>query len=180
MINLIPNEEKKLMIKSFYYRLSIMLFMAFGLIILVASVALLPSYFLSSAKENSIAKKLEIEKVGPANVIDQEMLSIISALDNKLTLLEKAGQNKFLVSQKIFSEIISKKISTVRITEISFKNDEKEGRKVSIRGTASSREKLLLFRQALEDDPLFKKVDLPISNFVKGSNIQFFLNLIPS
>jgi len=50
---------------------------------------------------------------------------------------------------------------------------------VSIEGIAPSREILLAFRRLLENDPLFKSVDLPISNFIKGSNIRFNLNLIP-
>ena len=66
----------------------------------------------------------------------------------------------------------------IKINRIFFENDSLEGRKVNINGVAQDREKLLLFRKALEDDILFKYVDLPISNFVKGSNIEFNLNLI--
>ena len=76
--------------------------------------------------------------------------------------------------------IILKKMSNIKITDISYENDPLKGRKVSIEGNAPSREILLLFRRALEDDVLFKQVDLPISNFVKGSDIKFYLNLIPS
>ena len=61
-----------------------------------------------------------------------------------------------------------------------YENDATKGKKVTVLGIAPSRELLLLFRRALEDDVAFKKVDLPISNFVKGSNIEFSLSLIPS
>jgi len=67
----------------------------------------------------------------------------------------------------------------IKITDISYENDSLNGKKISIQGTAPSREVLLSFRQAFENDNTFKQVDLPISNFVKGSNIQFYLSLIP-
>jgi hypothetical protein len=56
----------------------------------------------------------------------------------------------------------------------------KEGEKISISGRASSREVLLSFRRTLEDNPAFSKVDLPISNFIKGSNIRFYITLTHS
>ena len=61
-----------------------------------------------------------------------------------------------------------------------FKNDPNNKGKIGVQGTAPSRETLLLFRKALEDDVNFKNVNLPISNFVKGSDIKFYLSLIPS
>jgi hypothetical protein len=69
----------------------------------------------------------------------------------------------------------------IKITQILYDNTVAKGdKKVNIQGTAPSRERLLIFRQALEGNPAFKKVDLPISNFVKGSNIQFSLSLTPA
>ena len=68
----------------------------------------------------------------------------------------------------------------IKISQISFKDTGLDVKEVNISGTAPSRERLSLFRRALEGDPLFKKVDLPISNFIKGSNIRFSLSLTPS
>jgi len=79
----------------------------------------------------------------------------------------------------VINAILLKKRSDIKITQISYQNDTR-GRKIGVTGTAPSREVLLFFRLALESSPAFKSVDLPISNFVKGSNIQFYLNLIPS
>ena len=183
MINLIPNTEKKKMIQDFYFRLIVMVFLALGSVALIASIVLFPSYFLSTVKKNLISEKLNKELAEPIDDISKKTLSAITNLDQKLSLLEKAegiAGKKFSVSERIINEILSKKISGIRITEISFKNDADKDMQVSIRGLAPSRERLLLFRLALENDPLFKKVDLPISNFVKGSNIVFYLSLIPS
>ena len=71
-------------------------------------------------------------------------------------------------------------MSSIKITEILYQNDPQTGERINISGKAPNREVLLLFRRILEDNTAFSKVDLPISNFVKGSNIKFYLNLIPS
>ena|SRR3989344_2398007 len=183
MINLIPNKEKKEMVKSFYFRLLVLFLVIASVSLLIAFVAILPSYFLSSAKNRIVNEKLEIQKKEPMSLPQEETLAVIKDLNNKLTLIEKAEDNKFTISQKVVNAIIIKKMSNIKITDISYQNDSasaKSSQKISIQGTAPSREVLLLFRQALQDDVAFKSVDLPISNFVKGSNIQFYLSLIPS
>lgn len=179
MINLIPIEEKKRRARNFYFRLIVVFFIVVSFSIIIASVAILPSYFVSSFRENFITTKFEAQKLEPIQIIDQQTSFVIKDLNNKLNLIENAEQNIFLISQRVIREIISKKMSDIKITQIFYENNSLEGKKISIRGSAPNRERLLLFRQELEDDNTFSKVDLPISNFVKGSDIQFYLNLIP-
>lgn len=183
MINLIPQEEKKKMLKAFYYRLLVLALVIGGVSCLIASVVVLPSYFVSSAKINLIEEKLAMQKKQPVSLPDQETLKIIEDLNKKLALFEKKDTS-FEVSKKIINAIILKKVPSIKITNISYENESSKNsqqtKKVNIQGTAPSRSTLLLFRQALEDDITFKSVNLPISNFIKGSNIQFFLTLIPS
>ncbi len=180
MINLIPNEEKKLMVRNFYYRLATVFFIALGFCAAIACVVLLPSYFLSSTKYSLMNQKLEHEKSIPVDALDQETLKLLSALENKLSIIEKAEKNKFSIVKSVVNQLILKSVPDVKINQITFGKDDKDGQVVSIKGTAPSREKLLLFRQSLEGNSFFKKVDLPISNFVKGSNIQFYIRLVTS
>jgi len=184
MINLIPKEEKKKMVRNFYYKLVILFLLTLGASFLILFMAILPSYFLSSVKDNIVNEKLQIQKSESIPLPDQQTLAMIKDLNNKLDLIENVQNDKFIVSQRVINAIILKKMPTVKITDISYENYSKnnplQGKKISIQGTAPSREILLLFRQALEDGTTFKQVDLPISNFVKGSNIQFSLSLIPS
>lgn len=172
------------MVKGFYYRLAVLFLVMAGVSFLIAFVAILPSYFFSSSRYKIVNTKLEIQKKEPVPLPEERTLAIIKDLNNKLGLIENIGDDKFIVSQKVVSAVILKKIPGIRITDISYENETEnnslQGKKISIRGTAPSREVLLSFRQALEDSPAFKQVDLPISNFIKGSNIKFYLSLIPS
>lgn len=179
MINLIPKEEKGKMARVFYYKLVVLLLLALGTSFLIILAAILPSYFLSSVKNNIVNAKLETQKSEPVPLPDQQTLLVIKDLNNKLSLIEHAENSKFTISEKVINAIISKKMADIKITDISYENDPLKGKKVGIQGIAPSREVLLSFRLALENDKLFKQVDLPISNFVKGSDIQFYLSLIP-
>mgnify|MGYP001581897080 CR=1 FL=1 len=179
MINLIPKEEKKKIIRGFYYKLAILFLVTTGVSLLVAFVTILPSYFLSSVKVNIVNAKLETQKREPVPLLEERTLAVIKNLNNQIDLIENSINNKFTVSQKVINAVILKKIPSVKITNITYENDQLKDKRISIQGTAPSREVLLLFRQALEDSTAFKQVDLPISNFIKGSNIQFYLSLIP-
>ena len=180
MINLIPNQEKKKKVKDFYFRLGVVFMASLGGSIFIATLVILPSYFLSSFEKNLAEKKLEIQKQEPVPAADQDSLKIMEDLDRKLSLIESSEENKYFVSVKIINEIILQKMPDIKINRISYKDDPVSGKGVNIQGIAPSRERLLLFRRALEDDIAFKQVDLPISNFIKGSNIKFSLNLTPS
>ena len=54
MINLIPKEEKKRIVKVFYYKLVILFLMVASGSIFLALVSILPSYFISLEKNNIV------------------------------------------------------------------------------------------------------------------------------
>ena len=180
MINLIPNQEKKKKVKDFYFRLGVVSLSMLGLSVFVAVLAIVPSYFLSSVLKNVAHERLEAQKKEPVPAVDQDSLKIMEELDGKLRLIENGEKNTYLVSRYVINQIIVQKMPDIKINNINYKNDPVSGKEINIRGIAPSRERLLLFRRALEDDVSFQKVDLPISNFIKGSNIEFYLKLIPS
>lgn len=180
MINLIPNQEKKKKVKDFYFRLGVVFIAMLGVCVFIAALAITPSYFLSSIEKKLANEKLETQNGEPVPAADADSLKIMENLDAKLRLIEDSEKNSYPVSKKIISEIILQKMPDIKIARISYENDPISGKEVNIHGIAPSRERLLLFRRALEDDVAFKSVDLPISNFIKGSNIEFYLKLIPS
>jgi hypothetical protein len=168
------------MVIDFYFRLAILFLIMIDFCILVAFFSLLPSYFISSVKRSLISTKLENQKLEPLPPQGEDSLVLLKDIDNKINLIEKFEKNKFLLSIKVINSIILNKRPDIKITQISYENNGINEKKISITGIAPSREVLLLFREALENSSTFKNVNLPISNFVKGSNINFNLSLIPS
>jgi len=178
MINLIPNQEKKSMIRDFRYRLMVMILIVLSLVMFIASIALLPSYFASASKKNLVNQQLSDETKEYLRLADEKILKAVSDLDWQLSLIEKNKQDQFLISERVISELIQSKTTDIKITQISFRDDAGD-RQININGIAGSRSRLASFQNALEANPMFNEVDLPISNFVQDSNIQFFLTLKP-
>ncbi len=180
MINLIPREERKRMLKDFRYRLLVLFLVVLSAGILIGIIAILPAYFISGAKVNFINAKIEIQNEEPLSVKGEQALSAIKNINEEIAIVESAEKRKFLPSASVVNAILIKKRLDIKITKITYENEAIGGKKISITGTAPSRAVLLLFRQSLEDSAAFKSVDLPISNFVKGSNIEFSLSLVPA
>lgn len=178
MINLIPTEEQKSTTKNFYFRLVVIFFVLLAFCAFVAAVALVPAYLLALNKERISNSKLEIQKSETIPQLDKDTVSLIKDIDGKMKTIEGSIKNKFLVSQEIINQIVNSKMPDIKITRIAFDEDVALGKKVSIYGTAPSRERLLLFRRSLEENITFTKVDLPVSNFIKGSDIEFYLSLL--
>ena len=179
MINLIPKEEKKKMLVDFYCRFAVLLLLMASFSVFIASVAILPAYFFSSVKNSIANTKLNIQKEEHQPTSDEQSLSEVKDINNKLAVVENAKKNKFLVSEKVISAILLEKTPDIKITQIVYTNNTGADKNVTILGAATSRETLLSFQQSLEDSSAFKNVNLPISNFIKGSNIQFNLSLTP-
>jgi hypothetical protein len=180
MINLIPNEEQKNITKGFFLRLVVVFIFLFSFCLIATLIIFVPSYLISINKERIAKNKLEIQKNETIPQLDQNSLTLIKDLDNKLKIIENSDLNKFNISENIIDQIILNKMPDIKINRFSFVQDIVEGKKVSIYGTAPSRERLLLFKKALESSSYFLRVDLPVSNFIKGSDINFYLSLIAS
>lgn len=179
MINLIPNNEKKKMVQNFRLRLVVVFLTSLTVILFVGSVALLPAYFVSSIKKDIASNKLTEQRKSPLPKFNQKALATVQDLNAKFKMLDSVNSGRFLATERIINEIVLKKMPDIKITQISYTNDKLTGKVVSVRGFAPSRESLLSFRFMLENNPGFKNVDLPVSNFIKGTNIQFFLTLTP-
>lgn len=180
MINLLPIEEKKNLTKEFNLRIVSFYLYTLAICFLIGAIALLPSYFFFSLKETIASNKLEAIKALPLPVSDKENTNIIKDTNKKIATIENTEKTQFSVLDKVIDEIISKKMPDIKLNLISYVIDKDEVKQITLRGTAPDRERLIIFRRALEADPLFSKIDLPISNFIKGSNIDFNMNLTAS
>ena len=178
MINLIPLEKKKKLIRTFFIRFltAIVFAIAFGG--LVATINISPAYFsanikLSVAEEDFTAQEKDV--LSPA---EAEASAKLSGLDKQSEIIANHSDD-FLVSERVIDEILSKKTRDIKINKITYVGEPSGDKEVYIKGKADSRESLLDFKITLERDPSWKEVDLPVSNFVSGSDISFSLTLIP-
>lgn len=178
MINLIPNQEKKKIARDFYIRLLAVSFAMLGAAVFIGCVAMLPAYFISIEYKNLADNKIAIQKNTPNPITGEGTVAKVRDVDSKLRFIESLQNRNFLVSQDIVNEVLKYKTSAIKINSMLYSDSNQEGKKIIVSGVASSREGLMSFHTAVKGSKAFKEVSLPISNFVKGSDITFTLTLI--
>lgn len=178
MINLIPEEIKKKLKKSFFIKIIILLFFTLSLAIFIVNLFFVPFFMFSLSQKKLANQELNREINSPQANYDEGVQELIEDIDLKLKMIEESKTSKFNVSI-VLDKILSQKIDGIKINSIDYRDDNTKGRFFNIKGYASSRETLLSFKNILERDKNFKNIDLPISNFIQKTNIQFNLLLVP-
>ena len=166
MINLLP-PENKIAIKKEYLRRLVVVFGIFLLsIILVIAVLLITLFFIvnnqKKAQDESVFLKEHLSLQNEA-----EINSLVSEINSKISLLNNNQKNTKRVSE-ILEKVISTKTKEIKITFLSF-----DSNKVSIYGTSETRTDLINFIEDLKKEPVFSRVNFPLSNFLKEGNVEF-------
>jgi Tfp pilus assembly protein PilN len=170
MINLLPQNEKLLIEKEYRLRLKTIGVVFVLVALIVGIVFLLPSYVLSIYREGAAA---QVAKDGVQSSKHEKITKEVQDLKIVLGVL---APDAIKASPTDIVTLITKHISAdIKVTSISYISD-KTGFKVTVRGLAKSRQSLATYTQDLEGEQLIDKVNLPVSNFAKDSNINFTLD----
>jgi hypothetical protein len=138
-------------------------------------VLLIPSYILAMTKYNFVrdqVTKLEASqaRMGQQKEVDTE----IKKVNKKVALFLGDEKNPSPVPSELIFKVIGMKNPTLRLSGILYDVTALRERLV-ISGQAASRDGLAQFVETLKKDKTFTLVDLPISSYVKSTNIDFSL-----
>jgi len=171
IINILPDKEKKIILKEYWMRFFTIFFNLSTLVGALAIFLLFPSYFLSELQENMIEDKIEVFNKENIELIDNDTDKAISDINSKLVILNKK-EGDYQFSKDILDEILSSRNSGITYSQILFRK-EKEGSSLEINGVAKSRDDLRIFKTTLENNLDYSEVNLPISNFLEKSDLDF-------
>lgn len=175
---LLPEDEIKTLRKEYHIRLFITVVFFISSFLTIGIFSLIPSYIYTNSMEDKIAQKAsDIEKNRKASGIDAIERELIS--DNKkIKKLISDSSNTASYLNLIQSIISSRKPG---ITIDSFNISKGEGTSTPIviifQGKSPTREALISFREGLELERNFSKVELPISDLVKNKDLTFSIRL---
>lgn len=171
MFNLLSKDEIDALKKEYRLRLTIVALCFFLGVILVASIALIPTIFVSKQREAIALHNDAALKASIAARDKDNLAGVLKIAKEKLAAL-KSTPNTLRVSQ-LFDLIISDKSAHIKITGLTLKAGDSGGRSLSVIGKASDRTSLLAFAHTLQNESLFSSVDLPVSNFAENRDIDF-------
>ncbi len=176
MLNLLPLSEKKKIQKEYKVRLCIVVSFLFAALVAIAVVLLAPSFILSSFKYSSATKQLAMEKKKISDSIEGiDPIKVAKDVNAELKVLEKKG-SLMPFSYDVFTVIVGYKPDGIKIKSMFYDRRQKDGN-ISIAGVSKDRKTLLSFLKSLEGEEIFTKVELPISSFVEGEDIEFSIRI---
>jgi type IV pilus assembly protein PilM len=179
VINILPYEKKKILRKEYWMRLFTIVLNLIALTGITATFLLFPSYFLSKSKENLVESSLETFNNGNPDLTNNNINKITSDINLKLEMLNKT-EASYQINDQVLNNILSSRTSGITFSQILFNKKITEGGDTStleIYGTATSRDSLRNFKTALDNNPSFSEVNLPISDFLEKSNLSFTISI---
>lgn len=174
MANLLPVVEKR-HIQTIYAKRLFIVFLFFLLILITGGIiTLLPALFVSIVKEKAGRDRLNIV----AEIVSAEERKNLekNAVDvNKKINILSGESERFISLSRALKKIIDRKNPRIFITSFFYDNAQKAEapRVVTISGISANRQTLVSFVNELRAEDIFLEVNVPVSNFVKNTDIPF-------
>ncbi len=182
MINLLPASEKNEIRKEYRLRALTTFFAMLFAALLVTVFSFLPTYFFALSRHEAFLSESQSDAMREQVSRAKDMETTVLETNKKIDAL-KSGASAPRVKD-IFLEILESKSGGIAITGLSYDFSSGSGKgatnvgTVGITGRSSDRATLLAFKDALAQKKEFGAVDLPISNLVKDTNLDFSINLV--
>jgi len=204
VINILPSKEKSILHREYWMRLAIMVLNMYFLVGIVAGILLTPAYFLSQARLSLATEKLELFNQQNPNLFNDNMDKITKDINTKLGILNNMA-SPYQINDKVLNSLLLNRTTGVTFSQILFsKKDVKapvvadkaitvtkielgetpppvtktiEVSTLEVHGQALNRDALRTFKTALDANPNFSKVELPISNFLEKADLIFTISI---
>ncbi len=178
MANLLPIAEKERIQKMYTRRLFIVSLFSLLMLITGGVVTLLPAFFASFVKEKEARERLVVVTEIVSAEERKNLEKDVADINQKINILSGESE-KYISTSFAIKKIIENKNPNISIT--SFFSDGgqtlKAPRVMTISGISSNRNTLISFVNSLRADDTFSEVNVPVSNFVKNTDIPFSLLL---
>jgi hypothetical protein len=186
MINLLPKKEKDKLHREYRFRLAVVVLSVTFVILLVANIAVVPSFVVSSVKLSITEEQKESLENSESGEKRKELAAVARQANSRVSFLGNSGKTRS--PSDALQTILDNKGANVALSTFLYKRgsgqnvEEGGGGKADpatyqVRGMASDRGELTGFRDRLNKSEAFSDVVLPVSNLVSGENIEFTMEL---
>lgn len=173
MLNILATTEKKNVLLEYRLRLAVVSVFAIGSLVLASLILLAPSYVLALSKYGTAEKQLAVlEAKYSGTGQEKEIGAQIRDINTKILLLLSGDTSTRLSPSEATLNILKIKSSAIKISAFTYDATATQER-IVLTGTATDRDSLATFIETLKKDPTFTSITLPISSYVKSTNIDF-------
>jgi len=171
-LNILPQKQKKLINFKYKLRLTVIVLNLLALVAVIATLLLVPSYFLSKLKVDLAENKLESMNSSADGKVESKTINAIKDINSKLLILTKDQQSS-LMNSDILDEILSKKVKGVSYTEIILNRNNDNGFDLEVHGTFANKTILENYRSSLDDDLNFSSINILILEVPNSTELNF-------
>lgn len=173
MINLIPAEAKKHLLREYWMRSVTVWFFLWSFALLLGITLLVPSYVLLNLQVKAYSETAQTANEKNAN-FEAVAKELESASKTAATLSEQLVRPSMTEYLTLLKNLES---TNVNVARISFSREGDVVGEMTVSGVADSRQALADFRNRMLDSDLIESVNLPISNLAKDKEIPFELTV---
>jgi hypothetical protein len=132
---------------------------------------------LSVSKEGLAESKLEDFNTANPLISTINIDKTINEINSKLTFLSDKDLNPE-TSDKVFGFLLNNKPAGITFSQILFNKRTDGSLLLEVHGVATSRSVLRDFKTTLDSNLNYKEVNLPISNFLEKSDLNFTISIV--
>jgi hypothetical protein len=175
MINLIPPSAQKQVKHEYWIRvITLWMFMG-GTACVVCAIFLIPAHVLVHNQLDSFSEQFgNATTNSESRKVSENSITEVNAISALLTKSENTVN-----FSNVISEIEKNKSVDIVLLDFTLTRARDVLTSVMISGSASSRATLSAFRDTLDANTLFGKVDLPLASLAKDKDIPFTITITP-
>lgn len=177
IVNVLPETEKKFLNEEYWKRFATTFLMFLSSIVAIFIFLLLPSYFFSLSKQNIAESRLDTFNSNNKDLPNLDLSSTIVGINKKLDLLSsfKSGYSFY---NNILSTVLSNKTKGITFSQLLFNIRKDRSLVLEVHGVALDRETLRNFKIMVDKNPKVASTNLPMSNFLEKSNLNFTMSIV--
>lgn len=175
LVNLLPLLSQKNIKKILFLRLATLFIFSIAMAFVVGSMLLIPTYIIGKEQLNNFQSKADLQDKTTLNQEEEKAKKDSEKIISKIKAFDNLKENHSFVTE-IINPLID--ISKEKVSISSLLYEEIQGANktnITITGKAPSRQILSQFHQDLNKSTFFERVNLPISNYVKGKDIEYMI-----
>jgi hypothetical protein len=177
MINMLPVQERLKLLRAYRFRVAALVagVVAFGMVIALA--LLVPAYLLTDIRRQTVIDRLTSMDSSELDTKVGSLNSIITDINTRLAVFQDP-EKTVLISRDALLPVLTHTNQNLFVNSFSATRTPDDTLTISVGGVAKNRSALLAFERALRATPTFSGVNVPISNFVRGSDIIFTIEFM--
>ncbi len=174
MFTLLPEHHKKRLYQEYRMRLLVIVLIFISLFFIIGCALLFPSYISLKSEKTSYETELDSLTKQVERKDKEGLTGTMNTIGSNLAI---AKPDETMVYRAL-GVLLAHVTTDIKITSMSYTRGSQGASFITTEGIAKDRTSLISFSNGLKKELIFEKVDLPVSNLAKQTDVPFSMTLL--